>query len=179
MAHLAWEQNVAVVKSCKLLGCKLAWHGCMWSHMVCLCVCCHSCEHWALQKWLNQSRYHLGGGQTHVGPRNDVLDGGGGILAPAGEYCRSVCACSSDVVWCCHYCSNLFVVNVSVHCFCRTKPIDRQRRSCLHKGDDDVSCGHSALPFTNHCLRRILQLLFISKFYLFSETVFRALYIYI
>jgi len=127
--------------------------------------------------WINRDTI-WGGGQTHVGPRNDVLDGWG-ILAPAGEYCRSVCACSSDVVWCCHYCSNLFVVNVSVHCFCRTKPIVRRRRSCLHKGDDDVSCGHSALPFTNHCLRRILQLLLISKFYLFSETVFRALYIYI
>ena len=147
------------------------------SHGLSLCLLS---QLWALStaEMAESIEIPFGGGQTHVGPRNDVLDGWG-ILAPAGEYCRSVCACSSDVVWCCHYCSNLFVVNVSVHCFCRTKPIDRRRRSCLHKGDDDVSCGHSALPFTNHCLRRILQLLLISKFYLFSETVFRALYIYI
>jgi len=65
----------------------------------------------------------------------------------------------------------LFVSYMSVHCVYRTKPVDRQRRVCLHKGDDDVSCGHSALPFTNHCLRRILWLLFVSEFCSFSVTL--------
>ena len=30
---------------------------------------------WAVQKWVNQSRCHLGGGLIYVGPRNYVVDG--------------------------------------------------------------------------------------------------------
>jgi len=53
----------------------------------CCCCCCKVWAHqWALQNWLNRTRCHLG--QTHMGPRNHVLDAH--TLAPPDKYDRVI-----------------------------------------------------------------------------------------